>query len=613
MKRRSSLNLFGILCWLCVCCCSGAALAHVAQQEGWSPMAVIPTYVWQLLLVLGVLLISAMGLVLLLRRQVALKLDHLNAEKARAQAILDAVPDLLFEVDIDGRILSYRAHQSDLLAAPPEVFLDHSFTEILPPDVAAVCMAAIHEADAKGLSMGQQYALDVPSGRRFFELSIAKKVSGPSEKPTFVLLARDITERKQATDELTRHRDHLEELVKSRTRDLNLAKEAAETANIAKSAFLANMSHEIRTPLNAITGMAHLIRRSGITEQQAARLDKLEAAGDHLLEIVNAVLDLSKIEAGKFSLENAPLHAERIISNVVAMIQERAQAKQLKVSTEIDPLPARLLGDATRLQQALLNYATNAIKFTEAGSITLRVRLLDETDDKATLRFEVADTGVGIAPEAMARLFQSFEQADNSITRKYGGTGLGLAITRKLARLMGGDAGVESKVGAGSLFWFTVQLDKSFATSHDDATTPGEAEMLLKQNHAGRRILLVEDEPVNREITQVILEAVGLAVWVANDGVEAVQMVAGAAGNDYDLILMDMQMPNMDGLEATRRIRQLPSQHFIPIVAMTGNAFAEDKARCMEAGMNDFLSKPVKPQDLYEIVLKWLRTEVRNL
>lgn len=413
-----------------------------------------------------------------------------------------------------------------------------------------------------------------------------------------------IAEAEQATREKEELLDSLADRVAERTRELEAAKRAAEAANAAKSVFLANMSHELRTPMNAIIGLAHLLRKKVDDPCLRADLDKIGTAGRHLLSVINDILDLSKIDAGRLDLEERPVQIEGLAANVVSMLKERADEKGLALVADIQVSGANFQGDPTRLQQALLNYATNAIKFTPRGRVTVRARLADEDGDSGLWRFEVEDTGIGIAPEVLPRLFTDFEQADSSTTREHGGTGLGLAITRKIACLMSGSAGAESVMGVGSTFWFTARLRKCMEAVPIEVTgEAGNAEDAIKRRYAGSPVLLAEDEPINREIAAMMLSDVLLAVDYAEDGERAVEL---AGRNEYKLILMDMQMPRLDGLDAARRIRGLPAAAGVPIIAMTANAFDEDRQACLAVGMDDFLSKPVDPEKLYRTLLKWL-------
>lgn len=436
-------------------------------------------------------------------------------------------------------------------------------------------------------------------------VSCVRKVDG--EVDYVVALVEDISDRKRVEAELEQYRHHLESLVEERTAALTIAKVAAESASRAKSAFLANMSHELRTPMNGVMGMIELAKRRMQDPTGQSQLNKAQFSAERLLAVLNDILDISKIEAERMVLEDIPLLLADTVESLVATLGQKASEKGLALKIDLPEDLARmpLTGDPLRLGQVLLNLLGNAIKFTEQGSVTLRVRAVGENTAGLQVRFEVSDTGIGISEDAQRRLFQTFEQADSSMTRKYGGTGLGLAISKRLVELMRGEIGVASTQGTGSTFWFVVSLKKQETGENRSAvaSAPIHAIERLRTEYAKIRVLLAEDEPITQEVSRGLLEDASLIVDVAEDGQQALEF---ARQYRYALILMDMQMPVMNGIEATRAIRADSQNRTTPILAMTANAFDEDREACIAAGMNDHISKPVDPQTLYATLLVWL-------
>ena len=664
------------------------------------------------------------------------ELRQANASMAAAERFARAVSD-----NLPGRVAYWDAQQCCRYANSawyawygftPEQTLGRSASQILGDSHPAVVDGRLPAALA-GQVQHFERQTPLPSGACLTHAVHYEPDLIDGQVVGVFAMAFDISVQKQAEAELIRSRDE------------------AQADSQAKSAFLANMSHEIRTPMNAIIGLAHLMRRDSRDALARDRIDKLSAAAQHLLQLISDILDLSKIEAGKLALEDASFSVDAMLARTCEMVADRARGKGIELVLDADHLPQRLIGDATRLSQALLNLLSNAVKFTDHGWVRVRAEPVQTAaDGRLLVRFEVRDTGIGIQPARQAALFSAFEQADSSTSRRYGGTGLGLALTRNLAQLMGGEAGLHSVPGEGSSFWFTawlrpdaqhpetapppslrglrallvddlaesrialrdqlellgLQVDIepsgpaalsrvrqtlrrgdahdllvidwrmapmdgietrrqlglllgsrlppsllitayddpamrvaarevgfnavllkpiSASTLHDalirivqsqvdllplEKVSPSAAEAALLQRAQGARVLVVDDNPINLEVAAALLQAVGLVVIQAGGGEQAVALATAAAPDEQpDLVLMDVQMPGLDGLAATRQIRQLTaptSARRLPILAMTANAFGEDRSACLGAGMDDHIAKPVDPQRLYSLLLRWL-------
>ncbi len=428
-------------------------------------------------------------------------------------------------------------------------------------------------------------------------------------KPVLQAVVRDITNRKQVEAEL------------------RTAKEVAEAASKAKSEFLANMSHEIRTPMNGVLGTTELLLNTDLTDKQRHLASTVHRSGRTLLAIINDILDFSKIEAGKLDLEVVDFDLSQVLDESLELFSEAARRKGLQLTETIAPtVPVYLRGDPVRFRQIVMNLLSNAIKFTDRGGVSVSAESLSTNERDAVIKIAIADTGIGIPPDAKGRIFEAFSQADGSTTRRYGGTGLGLSIARQLAGLMGGAITIESTVGAGSTFSFTARLDRQppGATGHkglkgigrdmglSDITEPERSApqpAALDQSTARRKILLAEDNPVNREVAAGMLELLGYDVKMVENGQQAVRAVMSAQADDISLVLMDCQMPDMDGLTATgeiRRRQEAAGQRRVPIVALTAHAMQGDREQCLAAGMDDYLTKPFTQMQLRDLLNRWL-------
>ncbi|MBF0160206.1 MAG: response regulator [Magnetococcales bacterium] len=661
-------------------------------------------------------------------RQLELQQNEINRQRSTLRSLIDAIPDLICYKNLAGVYLGCNNAFAALVGRHAAEIAGRTDHELFPEERADFFCHTNQTILASQQPYHHEEWVAYPDGHKALLETVNLPFWDTGDQLLGLLgISRDITAQK-AAEEVIRH-----------------AGEMAEEATRTKSDFLANMSHEIRTPMNAIIGLSHLALKTELTSRQRDYLSKIQGSGQHLLGIINDILDFSRIEAGKLTVEQTEFDMETVLDTVTNMMAEKSSVKGLELLLDIDPsVPSRLVGDPLRLGQILINYASNAVKFTEQGEISIQICLKEETDQLLLLHFAVCDTGIGLTEEQASRLFQSFSQADSSTTRKFGGTGLGLVIARNLAELMGGTAGVTSQYGHGSTFWFTARLGRSrterpsvmkpgpdlcgkrmlvvddndsartilqtllssmtfhvavaasgqealeaiqrasgdqspydvvfldwqmpgmdgietaqrigalslttkphlilvTAHSREDIFSQAEAagieDILVKPVTAstlfdltmnllsgrkeiprqtasfssftarlatiqGARLLLVEDNELNQEVAMELLEEAGLVVDLAVNGAVALQQVQQVS---YDLVLMDMQMPVMDGITATRAIRQLPQCAHLPIVAMTANAMLADRDLCIEAGMNDHIAKPIEPDHLWQALLTWIQ------
>ena len=529
--------------------------------------------------------------------------EALNRSDERIRLLLESTAEAIYGIDLTGscsfanpacaRLLGY-GHPDELLGRQMHQLIHHTRSDgtCYPPEACPMCSVLQGE---EGVHVDDEVFWR-RDGSSFAAEYWAFPQRRDGEVVGAVMTFFDISARRRGEEELRQ------------------ASAAAEAATRAKSEFLANMSHEIRTPINAAIGMLYLLQQTELSQAQKNYLDKAKSASNMLLRVINDILDFSKIEAGKLELESAPFSLCAVLRDLSAVASATIKEKPVELSLRLAPgVPDFLVGDPLRLGQVLLNLTSNAIKFTEKGKVDLEVMPLARAGEgEVNLRFTVADTGIGMDPEEQEKLFSAFTQADTSTTRRYGGTGLGLTISAQLVEMMGGAIRVASEKGKGSSFSFTVRFRRPTFEEESavaaQAREPAGAPSVAVEGFSGLRILLVEDNPVNQELARELLERWGARVVLAADGAEALRLL-GASGPGYHAVLMDVHMPVMDGLEATRRIRRDPALDGLPIIAMTASAMSGERELCLEVGMDDQVNKPIDVAELYATLQRWLRPE----
>lgn len=530
--------------------------------------------------------------------------DLLRQSEERLKEIIEAIPVAIFIKDANGRILLINhacENQFGVKFSDVQGRMADSFSHT--DELAAQLEADKRAWENRILLEQEEFIWHVGKGERRHIRTYRKPVFTQLGHADYLIcVCVDVSEHKRAERALRELNESLEERVAKRTVQLDEAKKAAEDANNSKGMFLANMSHEIRTPMNGVIGMAYLALQTELTKKQRDYVEKIHSAGEYLLGIIDNILDFSKIDAGKLELERTSFELEKVLDNLLNVLSDKTRAKGLHISIQLaNDLPDRLIGDSLRLGQVLINLVSNAIKFSEKGEIKIVISLVERAVDSCQLRFEVRDQGIGISEEALKKLFSSFQQADASTTREYGGTGLGLAICKQIVQLMQGEIGVDSQLGVGSCFWFTARLalsdSKELSSKEIDRV---ELDKICAQLR-GKHILLAEDNPFNQQIACEILQQVGMEVVLANNGHEALQQLRV---RQFDCVLMDVQMPQMDGLQATRELRNDRQFRDLCIIAMTANATVQDRQACIAAGMSDFVTKPIQPAHLFAILAR---------